>query len=271
MSNNRKGPVLLAGALLVFSITTSPSSGAEGYQASGSAKDKNISEVESILERLEKKLTDNESGGLTVDERMKPAARDNAIPQAGKSLKFSRDAGSDTPRGNGGDSDSSAMLQELSAAVASLETKVERLHADIQKARLKVIEEARVDNFINIDAEFRGLERATVKSLAVSIDGVEVYKTTQAGGVWMPSNKVPLYAGPIPPGAHKLSVDATLTVKDNPAGPLASDVTRRVAREFEFSVPDGKERRQMQVIVDAPTKPDSKGSISLTGAGEVKL
>ena len=134
-----------------------------------------------------------------------------------------------------------------------------------------MIEEARVDNFVNIDAEFRGLERSTVKSITVGIDGVEVYKTAQAGGVWMPSSKLPLYAGPVPPGAHKLSVDVTLTVKENPGGVLASDVTRRLTRDFEFSIPDGKERRQMQVIVEAPLKADSKGAISLSGAGEVKL
>ena len=257
-------------AMLSFGLLTSGISYASGNQKDQSRKDRNVDEVESILERLEKKLTDSETGGLTLDERMRPATSDSAIPKSGKSMKFDRD-GSAPATGNDGAGEASTMLRELSDAVASLETKVERLHSDIQKTRLKVIEDARVDNFVQIDAEFRGLERATVRSLVVNMDGIEIYRAAEGGGLWMPSTKLPLYGGPVPPGAHKLSVDATILVRENAQVPVSADVTRRISREFEFSIPDGKERRQMTVTVEAPAKADSKGSISLSGAGEVKL
>ncbi len=244
-----------------------------GKSREADRKDRKVDDVESILERLEKKLTDSETGGLTFDERMKPATGDSSIPKSEKTMKFERD-GSSEPGGSklsDDAGDSGAMLRELSDAVASLETKVERLHSDIQKARLKVIEDARVDNFVQIEAEFRGLDRATVRSLIVSMDGIEIYRASESGGLWMPSSKLPLYAGPVPPGVHKLSVDASLLVRENLQVPVSSDVTRQIVREFEFSIPDGKDRRQMTVTVEAPIKADSKGNISLSGTGEVKL
>ena len=246
-----------------------------GMTPAALAKDSNTIEVESILDRLEKKLTDNESGGLTFSEKMEPATKDGKMPKPSATYNFQRDeavkAGAAVPV-----DDSETIIKGLSDAVAGLETQVERLHADVQKARLKVIEDARVDNFVQMDAEFRGIDKATLRSLVVKIDGVEVYRAADAGGLWMPSSKLPLFAGPVPPGSHKLSIDAAVMVREGGNVPVSADVTRRMEKEFEFSMPDGKERRTINILIDAPVRADAKGSISMgnvtgTGSDEVKL
>ncbi len=239
------------------------------------AKDSNTVEVESILDRLEKKLTDNESGGLTFNEKMGPATKDGEMPKASAAYSFSQDQGRKMPAESSSD-ESEATIKGLADAVAGLETQVERLHADVQKARLKVIEDSRVDNFVQMDAEFRGIDKATLKSLVMKIDGVEVYRAADAGGIWIPSAKLPLFAGPVPPGSHKLSIDAAVMVREGGNVPVSADVTRRMEKEFEFSMPDGKERRAITIVIDAPVRADAKGSISMgnvTGSGSdgVKL
>lgn len=239
------------------------------------AKDSNTIEVESILDRLEKKLTDNESGGLTFNEKMEPATKDGKMPKASTAYNYQHDEGGKVAAGATSD-DSEAIIKGLSEAVAGLETQVERLHADVQKARLKVIEDARVDNFVQMDAEFRGIDKATLKSLVVKIDGVEVYRAADAGGLWMPSSKLPLFAGPVPPGSHKLSIDAAVMVREGGNVPVSADVTRRMEKDFEFSMPDGKERRAINILIDAPVRADAKGTITMgnvtgTGSDGVKL
>lgn len=240
------------------------------------AKDSNTVEVESILDRLEKKLTDNEGGALTFGEKLEPATRDSGIPKPATSYKYSRDAGaSGDPSKNPGD-ESAGVIKSLSEAVAGLEVQVERLHSDVQKARLKVIEDARVDNFVQMDAEFRGGDKATLKAIVVKIDGIEVYRAADAGGLWLPSAKLPLFAGPVPPGAHKLVVEAGVIVREGGSAPVSGDITRSMDKEFEFAIPDGKERRAINILIDAPTRPDAKGTISMSNGlasdiGGVKL
>ena len=226
------------------------------------AKDSNTIEVESILDRLEKKLTDNEAGGLTFGEKMEPATKDSKLPKPSATYKFAQDISGKQPDGSVGD-ESAVVIKGLSEAVAGLEVQVERLHADVQKARLKVIEDARVDNFVQMDAEFRGADKATLKTLVVKIDGVEVYRAADAGGLWMPSLKLPLFAGPVPPGTHKLAIEAAVLVREGGNVPVSADVTRRMEKDFEFSIPDGKERRTINLLIDAPARADSKGSITM--------
>ncbi|NBQ52537.1 MAG: hypothetical protein EBU49_03000, partial [Proteobacteria bacterium] len=55
------------------------------------AKDSNTIEVESILDRLEKKLTDNESGGLTFNEKIEPATKDGKMPKPSATYNFQHD------------------------------------------------------------------------------------------------------------------------------------------------------------------------------------
>ncbi len=233
------------------------------------AKDSNTIEVESILDRLEKKLTDNESGGLTFNDKIEPATKDGKMPSPSTAYNFTKDKGGKNSA-EGSSDESESIIKGLADAVSGLENQVERLHADVQKARLKVIEDARVDNFVQMDAEFRGVEKATLKSLVVKIDGVEIYRAADAGGLWMPSSKLPLFAGPVPPGSHKLSIDAAIMVREGGNVPVSADVTRNLEKEFEFSMPDGKERRTINIVIDAPARADAKGSISMgnvTGAG----
>ena len=137
MIHFRRNKLIAAGLLALLQASICLATGPAGRNGSSSPRDRNVAEVESILERLEKKLTDNESGGLTGDEQLKPASADKSIPQVARPMKFGRDAGATGSSGEGTNDESSAMLRELTGAVASLETKVERLHADIQKARLR--------------------------------------------------------------------------------------------------------------------------------------
>jgi hypothetical protein len=254
--------------LAVVAIVTSGIAMATGSAPAGKpSKEGGATEVESILDRLEKKLIDNEGGGLTFGEKMEPASGDHSIPKPGTTMKFTRDGAAGEAKGAAGqtDEDPGVAMKGLAEAVAGLEVQVERLHADVQKARLKVIEDARYDNFVQIDAEFRGMDKATLKSLTVKIDGVEVYRASDAGGLWVPSSKLPLFSGPVPPGAHKLYVEAAVLVREGPNVPVSADITRRMDKEFEFSVPDGKDRKSIGITIDAPPRPGSKGNITMTG------
>ena len=257
-------------ALMFAGVSVATDSG----QASKRSRETSAQEVESILERLEKKLVDNESGGLTFGEKMEPVAKDHNIPKPATAYTFSRDAGAEANESGSktGNDDPEAAMKSLADAVAGLEVQVERLHSDVQKARLKVIEDARFDNFVQIDADFRGMDKATLKSLTVKIDGVEVYRASDAGGLWVPSAKLPLFSGPVPPGAHKLFIEANVLVNEGAGMPVSADISRRMEKEFEFAIPDGKERKSIGLVIDAPQRTGSKGNITMNvsagGAGD---
>jgi|GEM_PF-1418301 len=238
---------------------------ADSVPASKRSRESSTVEVESILERLEKKLIDNESGGLTFGEKMEPAAKDHSLPRPATSYSFPRDASAEGNQGEAkaGSDDPGASMKSLAEAVAGLEVQVERLHSDVQKARLKVIEDARFDNFVQIDADFRGMDKATLKSLTVKIDGVEVYRVSDAGGLWVPAAKLPLFSGPVPPGAHKLFVEANVLVNEGTSVPVSADISRRMEKEFEFAIPDGKDRKSIGLVIDAPQRAGSKGNITM--------
>lgn len=261
---HRRGSVINVTGI-VFQMALILGFNSEAATAAPSGKASNQVDVESILDRLERKLIDNESGGLTFDESRKSKHPGRKIESPSTFYKYKGDAGhiseSDAVDGN---------IKQISEMIAGLDAQVERLEADIQKARLKVAEDARVDNFIDVEAIFDAPENVSLKSLRVEIDGVTVYSAKDAGGLWLKSGKIPLYSGPLPPGSHKLSINAGVGTRETSTVPVSGDSARKLSRDFVIRIPDGKEKRKVALFIHGPKASGVDGSISISGAGEEK-
>ncbi len=211
--------------------------------------------VDSVLDRLEKRLLDEESEVLTFGEReLPPPSKDEE--QAAQKIKMPKKTVE-------AEAEETARLRELASAVSQLETQIEQLAADTSKTRQRIMEEARVDNFVSIEARLTTESLASIRSMRVRLDGYDVYEVSDEAGLWLPSSKIPVYNGPLQPGSHRLDVEVRLVLKQREGLPLNSDVFRMVSQSFELKIPDGKIRSRYLVNIAAPKDGSDKATATL--------
>ena len=206
------------------------------------------SDVESILDRLEKRLLDQEGQVLTFDEK-KAFSRKGVKrkEKADRVLQF-EEAKISTELPEVG------RIQEIATLVQKLDEDVERLANEVQGAKQKVMENAKVDNFIEIEANLEDPDKTAIRTLSVTLDGYEVYSLDEAAGLWMPKTKIPLYAGPMQSGKHKLEVHARLIMRESQGLPINQSIYKVVKKSADILVPDGIVKRKWRVNLAPPTK-----------------
>lgn len=261
------GKVRLSVAPLLSGVVLFQVSGTDSLRADpGKSRRPPRIDVESILDRLEKRLVEDQDNRLTFEERAKKSSIDKKRASSSTRYNFSKDGGV-TDQMNSNDD----AIGQISEIAAKLDGQIESLEGDLQKARLKVLEDARVDNFIDIKAQFSAPENVSLRRLTVKIDGITVYSIKDPAGLWLTAENIPLYAGPLPPGTHKLFVDAAIGTKELSAVPVYGDSSRTISREFEIRIPDGKEKRSVALVINGPKTVGGDGSISITDANEEKM
>ena len=217
--------------------------------------DGGASRVDSVLDRLEKRLLDEESEVLTFGERELPGPSKDE-DQTAQKIKMPKKTVEV-------EAEETARLRELASAVAQLESQIEQLSSDTSKTRQRIMEEARVDNFVSIEARLTTESLASIRSMRIRLDGYDVYEVSDEAGLWLPSSKIPVYNGPLQPGSHRLDVEVRLVLKQREGLPLNSDVFRMVSQSFELKIPDGKVRTRYLVNIAAPKDGSDKATATL--------
>lgn len=227
----------LALAALLAALVVAPLALAQG----------GVERVDSIIERLEKRLLDSESDGLTYGEKLPPPSVDD--PPAAQ-YQFKAKDPVKVQASNPAQKD----LKQAATAVAALEADIDQLASAVQKTKQSIIDEAGIDNFVAIEAQLENDEKMAIKSLTVKLDGYPLYEVSDAAGLWLPSKLLPLYAGPLTPGNHRIDFEARLVLRENKGLPVNGDVYRFVSRVFDVGVPGGSVNTRYLITVAPPGK-----------------
>ena len=219
-------------------------------QGAAYAQDGAVGHVDSILDRLEKRLLDQEADGLTFGERQNdPSFLKSPPEKSGKKFKF-----------KGGKVEASTpdkdKLKAIDLLIKDLERQVDQLAGNVQKTKQTVVDEAAVNNYVSVDAELIETDKAAIKSLQIKLDGYELYNLSDAAGMWLPSKSVPVYAGPLQPGAHRLDLEVRLVLRQNPELPLNGDVYRFVSKSFNLNITGGSSKSRYVIAITPPEKID---------------
>lgn len=211
-----------------------------------------LGQVNSILDRLEKRLQRREAQGLTFDN--------DESPRKDKPAKtFNLD-----PAKIEGTTPSREDIAEVEALVDRLEREIEDLSSDVRREKQTILEDARADNFVSLAAVLQEKEKTALTSLRIRLDGYDIYAVDESSGLWMPSSKIPLYAGPLEPGTHTLDLKARLVMRhEGKPVPFKNQVARFINKRFKFSVPSGSSRAGWTVALAPPTSANASAGAEL--------
>ena len=216
------------------------------------AQDEAATRVDSVLDRLERRLLDQESDGLTVGEKTQaPFGATNGDtdgPASQINIKKKTKIEATTPQRD--------AMKDLGQAIAALDAEVDQYASGIQKTKQAILDEAHIDNFITVDAKLTDTDVAAITTLTVRVDGFAVYELKESSGLWLPSNMVPLYAGPLKPGNHRIDLEARIVMKPKKALPMNGDVYRFVNKSFDLSIPGGAKTAKYTISIFPPEKLD---------------
>lgn len=227
-----------------------------GLVARARAEPGEVSQVDSILDRLEKRLLDQEADGLTFGEKMPPPSTGN--PADGLITKYKSKNGTRVEAAPV----EADQLKAIAKLVTALESDVDQLASGVQRTKQGILDEAAIDAYVSLEANLADTDAAALKTLSVKLDGYPVYELSDASGLWMPSKSVPLYAGPLQPGVHRIDLEARLVMRHKQGLPLNSDVYRFINRTFDLSVRSGVTNNHYVIGITPPEKLD--GSVDAT-------
>ena len=147
-------------------------------------------------------------------------------------------------------------MKNLAKVVTELEGQVDQLTSSVQKTKQSILDDAAVDNFVTFEAALSDSESASIKTLNVKLDGYSLYELSESSGLWMPTKSVPLYAGPLQPGNHRLDLEARLVMRHKKSLPMNGDVYRFVNKSFDVAVGSGTASNRYTITITPPEKID---------------
>jgi hypothetical protein len=221
-------------------------------------QDDRLKSVDSILDRLESRLLDQESDGLTFGEKLPPP--DTGAPAT--RYKFDGKGRSKVE----GKTSEQTELRAIATMIDELESQVDQLASSVQKTKQSILDEAGIDNFIALEARLTEADAAALTALTIRLDGFDVYAVQDASGLWLPAKMIPLYAGPLQPGRHRIDLEARLAMKHDAAMPLNGDVYRFVNKSFDITVPGGTVNTRYVISILPPAKLDGTADATIKEA-----
>lgn len=222
------------------------------YSFIAKAQDADVNEVENILDRLEKRLLDQESDSLSFGEK-------SSIPDlkepASKQMNFEK------PDAISATSNEAQQLDKLAKLVSTLEAEADRLASNVQKTKQSILSDSKIDNFVTLDARLENPDSASIKSLSVKLDGFAIYELQESSGLWLPSKQIPLYASPLQPGTHRVDLEVRLSLKHQKGLPLNSDVLKIIQQNFEIAIPGGTSGNKYLITLNSINEKEATATL----------
>jgi hypothetical protein len=243
--------------LTIFVVTSLVVVSTSAFGADAKNSESRVGQVDTILDRLEKRLLDQEADGMTFGDRRSEL---NFLrqPLEGKVKKYQFKGGKIESKAPEKD-----RLKAIEVLVSDLERQVDALAAKVQKTKQSVIDDATLGNNIVVDAELEGVDKATIKSMRVRLDGYELYSVSDASGLWLPAKILPIYSGPLQPGSHRIDLEVRLMLRSNPDLPLNTDVYRLLSKSFSMTVGGGATQSRFVIDIKAPETMDAAADANL--------
>ncbi len=215
-----------------------------GFSADCFAQKRNES-GENILDRLERKLMEQEAATLRITSPTARANRDKKTPVQKFDMPASVMA---APLPHAQSFDSIAKdIRELEQDADEMSGQVEKLKADFMAMADK-------GNFIEIKLMIEEPDAMVVRSMELTIDKHSVYATQDREGQWLPGPEVLLYSGPMEPGTHELNLKARIVRKFGENLPIDQNLYHTYDQNIQVTVPGGNFRQGYRLKIAKPEK-----------------
>jgi hypothetical protein len=204
--------------------------------------------VDSVLDRLEKRLLDEEAEDLTHKDKSLPSSQNPADYSALKSSSQTPTQSFKKERIKSSTKEVKG-IQGIGQLVTELEEQIDQFSQSVQKSKQSIIDDAKVENAIEIEARLSDPDSAAISMLSVKLDGFAIYQSQDSAGLWLPSAAIPLYAGPFPPGNHRLDIEIRLAKKSKTPLLINDDIYYFINKAFDISVPISKEKKRYIILI----------------------
>lgn len=223
--------------------------------------DKQADKIESVLDKLESRYLDRESGPLTYEEQNKAAANDKK-PAEIMEIKPKSPIQAETPNGR--------ILKDIQGKITEYDNQLDSLEADARKLKAGLIEGSTIDNQVTVDVRLKNPKTASMRTLTAKIDGSTLFNQNDPAGMWIPAKSIAIYQGPMQPGAHRLEVTAVVTRTNADGLALSGWNQQQVIQSFTFDVPEGKVRKTVAVEIEVGNAKDEKATAKLDETQQVE-
>jgi hypothetical protein len=200
---------------------------------------------ESVLDRLERKLMEQEAAALRITAPPAAPHKNGKAPVQRFEMPASVMA-APLPHDSGFDG-IAKDLRELEQDTDELSGQVEKLKADF----LAVADKG---NFVEIKLVIEDPNAMVLRSMALTIDKHPVYETQDREGQWIPGPEILLYAGPLEPGAHDLNLKGRIVRRYESNVPLDQNLYHAYDQNLQVVVPTGAFRQGYRLKLAKPEK-----------------
>ncbi len=209
--------------------------------------DAHAKRIESVLDRLEKRLIDKESSPLTTEENDRIAA--DAKSSVNASQQADQKYVPKAPAKIKGQTQAGRNLQELQKKINEYDSRIEILESDMRKLSSTTQDNGTTDNVVSLQIKTDSERPVVMKTLAATLDGQTLYSQIDPAGLWIPSKIISLFYGPLKPGSHRLEITSTVSTTTDEATAAGSWKQKALSQTFEFTVPEGKQRKSITVEI----------------------
>lgn len=216
-------------------------------QASAFAADTNIQAMDSVLDRLERKLMEQEASQLKIEPI-------NESPKAQQNVRLPK--GSIEGRQPGFDD-----FATLEKQIASLEKEADELTGQLEASKAELLDKSTKGSLVEINAMIEDPDLTSIRELSLSIDGKKIY--AMEGGDWTPSPEIPFFIGPLAPGEHQLELSARTVRRREKSLPLDQNLTHRYEQTFKINVAPGVFHKGYRMRLVRPEQQNTRASASL--------
>lgn len=224
-----------------------------GASATGNT-DKQADKIESVLDKLESRYLDRESGPLTYEEQAKPVGNDKK-PAEILEIKPKSSIQAETPNGK--------ILKDIQAKITEYDNQLDSLEADARKLKAGLVEGSTTDNQVTVDVRLKDPKVASMRTLTAKIDGSTLFNQNDPAGMWIPAKSVAIYQGPMQPGTHRLDVTAVVTRTNADGLALSGWNQQQIIQSFTFDVPEGKVRKAVAIELEVGNAKSEKATAKI--------
>jgi hypothetical protein len=218
------------------------------FLAFGADANKKIEEMDSMLDRLERKLMDQEASSLHI-QPMKG-------PKASKSMSLSaKTISGSLPQ----DGDFTALEKQI----IRLEKEADELSGQIETLKSDFMDKATQGNLIELSAGMEDPDRTAIRELHLTLDKTKIYSVSTGDVPWMPGKHVPLFLGPLEAGEHVLRLEARTVRRPDKGLPLDLNTYHRYEQEFKIKVPPGNAHLGYRLLIQKPEQQNTRAQAKL--------
>ncbi|WP_141731116.1 hypothetical protein [Oligoflexus tunisiensis] len=216
-----------------------------GLLSLAASSPKHRESTESVLDRLERKLMEQEAATLRITAP--PVSRPKKSKEPVQRIEMPASVmAAPLPLEPGFD----AIAKDL----RELEQDADELSGQVEKLKSDFLAMADKGNFVEIKLVIEDPNAMVVRSMALTIDTHPVYETQDHEGQWMPGPEILLYAGPMEPGTHELNLKGRIVRRHEGNVPLDQNLYHAYDQNLQVVVPTGAFRQGYRLKLAKPEK-----------------